>query len=47
MFKFPLSSTSAKTGFKPKFRVQLAEIMKDLGETITSSPFSNLKLLKL
>ena len=35
----PLLSTSAKTGFSPKFNVQLADITNDLDETIISSPF--------
>ena len=34
IFKLPLSSTSAKIGFNPKFKTQLAEIIKDLGVTI-------------
>ena len=34
MFKLPLLSTSAKIGFNPKFKTQLADITKDLGDTI-------------
>ena len=43
IFKLPLSSTSAKIGFNPKFKTQLAEIIKDLGVTITSSPLFKLR----
>ena len=39
ILKFPLSSTSAKIGFNPKFNTQLAEIINDLGVTITESFF--------
>ena len=39
MLKFPLLSTSAKTGFNPKFNTQLADIINDLGVTITESFF--------
>ena len=42
----PLSFTSAKTTSSPKFNTQLAEIINDLGVTITLSPFFKSNALK-
>lgn len=46
MLKFPLLSTSAKTGFNPKFNTQLADEINDLGVTITEFVFFNLNACK-
>ena len=46
ILKLPLSSTSAKTTSSPKFNTQLAEIINDLGVTITLSPFFKFNALK-
>ena len=46
IFKFPLSSTSAKIGFNPKFKTQLADIINDLGVTIIESVFFKFNAFK-